>query len=92
MSRCLSRQVNYFDLFGSHSFSANDDILEMKDFLICHWSNGCGVIMNLVLPVTSQDNVINGSFELIGGSSSRYITNLSILVTLSRHCNKEICF
>ena len=37
--------------------------------------------MYLICRVTSYDHLIEGSYEFMGGSSSRYVTNLKSLVT-----------
>ena len=47
-----------------------------------HWSSGSGDIINLKCNVTSQELVIEGSFDIKLRSSSLYVTTLPSLLAI----------
>ena len=47
-----------------------------------YWSCSIGDIKYLICHVTSQNHVIEGSFNFMSGNSSMYITSLSSLVVI----------
>ena len=48
-----------------------------------HLSTACGDITHLICHVTSRDNVIEGSYDFMGGSLSWKVTTLPSLVAIS---------